>query len=239
MNRAGTARLPTRHGIGRLQIGGNRDRKQCRRVRSCFRQLAALEKTTPLEYLVRIYPVRPRNLCHTRTWLHRQLHDRQLLRNRPPLPSAPSDAHIICMNHAAILIYRTAPPVEGNPTRLPWITRIAINSALMLLRKRRSRSEKGFDFCNQQAEASDSWEVLDPAPNPERLCSDKQTRQILIEAVSGLSPHFRSVVVHYHGEELSVIDAANALGITECTSKSRLMRARAVLRRRLKGRFAC
>ena len=53
-------------------------------------QLASLKKATPLENLVGVHPMGPRNLGHTRTRFHRQLHNLQLPRNRPPPPAVTS-----------------------------------------------------------------------------------------------------------------------------------------------------
>jgi DNA-directed RNA polymerase specialized sigma24 family protein len=48
-----------------------------------------------------------------------------------------------------------------------------------------------------------------------------------------LPPGFRQIVERYHQDELRLVDAANAIGITEAAAKSRLMRARIALRRHL------
>ena len=77
VNRTGAGRLNISGCIRHFRIRRNRDRQQIRRCR--FAQLALRKKTTPLEYLVRVHPMCPRNLGYARSRLHRQLHNRQLL----------------------------------------------------------------------------------------------------------------------------------------------------------------
>ena len=122
MNRAAAAHLPVRSGIRwfrpRLDVSGDGDGEQRSRCRPRITQLALLKQTPPLEYLVRVHSVCPRDLRHTRTRFHRQLHDLQLLRSRPT-PSAPTPyTRIFCMDHAVMLIRTIARSPEGNFPRL-------------------------------------------------------------------------------------------------------------------------
>jgi RNA polymerase sigma-70 factor, ECF subfamily len=132
--------------------------------------------------------------------------------------------------------YANVQRFRGTCSFQTWIMRIAINNALMLLRKRRVRAEKRFDFPNLETNTTQNWEVPDLSPDPEQLYLQMQIRKMLTKAVGDLPASFRSVVERYHGEGMSLADAADALGITESNAKSRLSRARAVLRRRLKSR---
>jgi len=124
---------------------------------------------------------------------------------------------------------------RGNCNFHTWITQIAINTALMLLRRRRTRSETGFEIVGEGGETIDFWEIPDPSPDPEQLYLRRQTSQMLRNAVTRLPSKFRQIVEHFHGSELKVSDAAQALGLKEGAAKSRLLRARALLRRRLKN----
>ena len=69
--------------------------------------------------------------------------------------------------------------------------------------------------------------------NPERTVHDLQVRAAIEGAVEKLSPIYRAVFVLRDVEELSGSETAECLGITEETVKTRLHRARALLRRRL------
>jgi RNA polymerase sigma-70 factor, ECF subfamily len=117
-----------------------------------------------------------------------------------------------------------------------WITRIAINNSLMLLRKRRSRAESGFGFTTADGKEVATFEVSDSMPNPEQLYATRQVRHKVSQAVKKLPLDLRMIVLRYHQEELKLVDAAKAVGITESAAKSRLFRARKALWRSLNNR---
>jgi RNA polymerase sigma-70 factor, ECF subfamily len=112
-----------------------------------------------------------------------------------------------------------------------WFTRIAINQAFMLLRKRRSRPEISFDMSAGAHAGRDVWEFPDLAPTPETIYAKAELEEKLRRAVRRLPAPFRGIVDLFHGEEFSVKESADALGITVPAAKSRLMRARLALRR--------
>lgn len=127
---------------------------------------------------------------------------------------------------------------RGNCSFRTWFTQIAINNALMLLRRRRTRSEIGCEIVGEGGEIIDHWPIVDPTPNPEQLYLRSQTRQMLNAAVKGLPPNFLSIVEKFHMNELKLSDAAQALGLKDGAAKSRLLRARALLRRRLQNQIS-
>lgn len=111
-----------------------------------------------------------------------------------------------------------------------WLTKIAINSALMLLRKRRSHSVVSFDQPREGEQTSLGWEFPDPSLNAEQLHARQQTRELLTAAIKRLPSCYRSILEQYHGEERSLREAAYTLGITNAAAKSRLLRARRIIR---------
>lgn len=114
-----------------------------------------------------------------------------------------------------------------------WIMTIATNNSLMLLRKRRNRSEIGFGLVTAEGKEFDILQLADPMPNPEQVYAKRQGSQRLSQAVRILPPGFRHLVERYHQDEVRLVDAANAVGITAAAAKSRLLRARIALRRHL------
>ena len=111
-----------------------------------------------------------------------------------------------------------------------WLTRIAINSALMLLRKRRSGSEV---FCDQRGNEDRSCEIADfpdPSPSPERIYEKRQALDILSRAITRLPPAYRSVLTPFYDHEESIQRIADTVGITVSATKSRLRRARLTIR---------
>jgi len=115
---------------------------------------------------------------------------------------------------------------RGSSTFSTWLTRIAINSSLMLLRKRRSRYEVSFDQSAEEDQAWPVWELPDPRPDAEQICARRQTCDLLSHAFRRLPPRSRSMLEQYHAHDQSIQQAAKSLGITVAAAKSRLMRAR-------------
>ena len=119
---------------------------------------------------------------------------------------------------------------RGTSAFSTWLTRIAINSALMLLRKRRSRSEVAFDQPGDGDQTRGDWEFPDLSPNAEQAYARRQAAHSLSRAVKRLPSRLRCVVEQYYGRERSMQEAADSLGITLAAAKSRLLRARLTIR---------
>jgi RNA polymerase sigma-70 factor, ECF subfamily len=118
---------------------------------------------------------------------------------------------------------------EGRSTIYSWLTRIAINSALMVLRKRRVRSEICFDPQSESRAETAPLEIRDSAPNPEQLCDLSQRRTILIRAVGKLRAPLRAPIQMRMETESSLKEISQRLRISEGAVKARLHRARARL----------
>ncbi len=117
-----------------------------------------------------------------------------------------------------------------------WLTRIAINQALMLLRKR-SNKVVSLDSPKDWQEDFVPQEIADWGPTPEQRYTTTELREILTDALSRLNPALRIVFQLRDVEELSTDETARALGISRAAVKSRLLRARLWLRERLNRFF--
>jgi RNA polymerase sigma-70 factor, ECF subfamily len=106
---------------------------------------------------------------------------------------------------------------KGEASLATWLTRIAINEALMRLRRRRDTSELDF-------------ETPDPAPSPEQNAARRELRGLVERALDSLPADFRAVFILRAVEQMSVEEAAAALGIPQATVKTRFFRARRHLR---------
>jgi RNA polymerase sigma-70 factor (ECF subfamily) len=116
-----------------------------------------------------------------------------------------------------------------------WLTRIAINSALMQLRQRRSHFEVSF---HQRRDDEETWEILDvpdPSPDAEQVYARHQAIGRLSHAVQRLPSSYRTIVSEYHEQERPLKETADNLGITLSAAKSRLLRARIAIRSILKS----
>ena len=114
-----------------------------------------------------------------------------------------------------------------------WLVRIAVNEALMKLRRRRTGKIVSLDEDVQTEEDSVPREVADWAPNPEQLYNQAELKDILEKTIQGLPAGFRTVFVLRDVEGLSTEETAEALNLSIPAVKSRLLRARLQLRNRL------
>jgi RNA polymerase sigma-70 factor (ECF subfamily) len=111
-----------------------------------------------------------------------------------------------------------------------WLTRIAINSALMLLRKKRICYEISFDGSDSSDDNCKHREIRCPAENPESQLARKEREELLRNAILQLPHTLREVVELRQARGYSTREIAQALGITVPAVKSRLSRAKLTLR---------
>jgi RNA polymerase sigma-70 factor, ECF subfamily len=116
-----------------------------------------------------------------------------------------------------------------------WVTRIAINTALMLMRKRKARPEVSLVLSTETDQTERIFDISDLSPSTEQTYSRHETLGFMLREVSRLPAVYRSVLDQYHAQEKSMQDAADTLGISVASAKSRLFRARRTLRSRLEG----
>jgi RNA polymerase sigma-70 factor (ECF subfamily) len=118
-----------------------------------------------------------------------------------------------------------------------WLVRIAVNEALMKLRRRRPERMVSLDEDIKTEDDSVPREVADWAPNPEQNYNQAELREILSRTIQGLPPGFRTVFILRDVEGLSTEETAEALELSIPAVKSRLLRARLQLRERLNRFF--
>ena len=115
---------------------------------------------------------------------------------------------------------------EGRSSFYSWVTRIAINSALGMLRKRRCHPETSHNPAFQQEEEGALREVIDLAPDPEQTYDQHQRCARLLHAIQKLPTSLQQAVETRMTENCSVKEVAYRLKISESAAKSRLYRAR-------------
>jgi RNA polymerase sigma-70 factor (ECF subfamily) len=126
---------------------------------------------------------------------------------------------------------------HGNSKFYTWIVRIAVNQALMKLRKRRSDKTVSMDETIDTGEDIVAREIATWDPNPEERYSQEEMQRILDDAIQSLAPPYRTVFILRDVDELSTEETAEALDLTVPAVKSRLLRARLQLRDKLTRRF--
>jgi RNA polymerase sigma-70 factor (ECF subfamily) len=116
---------------------------------------------------------------------------------------------------------------EGRSSVYSWLTRIAINSALIILRKRRARLEAPFGAQQPDAQTeSFSFEIRDSAPTPELVYDLHRRRVTLIRAIRDLDARLRNPIEMQITRESSMKEIGQVLKISEAAVKARLHRAR-------------
>src|SRR5262249_18612124 len=120
---------------------------------------------------------------------------------------------------------------DGRSSFTTWLTRIVINSALMLLRKKRASREVALDVPDDSESAVLRFEIPDHAPNPEKRYAQAETKTLLRRAVQKLRPSLRQVIEIQQFQERSMQEAAKIMGISLTAVKARLFHARAALRK--------
>ena len=126
---------------------------------------------------------------------------------------------------------------KGNSKFYTWIVRIAVNQALMKLRKRKTDKTVSMDETLDTGEDTVAREIATWDPNPEERYSQQEMQRILGEAVDSLAPPYRAVFVLRDIDELSTEETAEALELSIPAVKSRLLRARLQLRDKLTRHF--
>jgi RNA polymerase sigma-70 factor (ECF subfamily) len=126
---------------------------------------------------------------------------------------------------------------QGDSKFYTWLVRIAVNEALMKLRKRKTDRTVSLDEPQDTGEDLVAREIAVWDDDPEKKYSREELADILDKAVQSLKPSFRTVFVLRDIEELSTEDTAETLGISVPAVKSRLLRARLQLRERLTRYF--
>ncbi|MGC2529687.1 MAG: sigma-70 family RNA polymerase sigma factor [Candidatus Acidiferrum sp.] len=147
----------------------------------------------------------------------------RITRNREDAEDALQDSFLRAFVHLA--------EFDGRSAFSTWLTRIAINSALMILRKKRGSLEISMDGSEDSDTEKTTWELPDQAPNPERRYAQNERENILHGAISTLRPAIRKVIVFQQLQEHSMKETAAKIGISVSAAKARLFHAKAALRR--------
>jgi RNA polymerase sigma-70 factor (ECF subfamily) len=129
--------------------------------------------------------------------------------------------------------YENLPGFQGQSKFYTWLVRIAVNEALMKLRRRKAGKMVSLDETIDTGEETMAREIAVWEDNPEEQYSREELRRILEEAIEALPPLYRTVFVLRDVDELSTEETALALGISVPAVKSRLLRARLQLRDKL------
>ncbi len=148
---------------------------------------------------------------------------RRIVRNREDAEDAAQECFLSAFVHLK--------DFDGRSQFATWLTRIAINAALMKLRKDHGAREVRIDEPNPSSEPVAPREFPCDAPDPEESCSLRERRRIVKSAVSALRPRARNVVELFHIQGHSIRETAQILGISTGAVKARMFHAKIALLR--------
>jgi len=127
---------------------------------------------------------------------------------------------------------------DGRSSLSTWVYRLAVNTSISHLRKRRTARAGGGtppENLGEMTESGDSWPKsgTDGEPTAEENVQTNEQRAVLLRALGGLSDEARALLVLRDGRGLDYETIAEVLGLRIGTVKSRLFRARLALRKAL------
>jgi RNA polymerase sigma factor (sigma-70 family) len=149
----------------------------------------------------------------------------RITRNREDAEDAKQDAFLRAFTHFE--------DFHGHSKFATWLTRIVINSALMILRKRKTDRIVSLDGESNFEESKAFQEPTDSTPDAEQQYLQKEREATLRDAINRLRPSLRGVVEVAQIGERSIRESAEIIGVSPAATKARLFHARAALRRSL------
>ena len=146
------------------------------------------------------------------------------------ITGSPTDAEDI-MQDAFLDAFRAWPSFRGDAAPTTWLYRIAVNAAL-----KRTRSHQPVEYLSEQVETD--GEIADWSGDVAQAALQNEVQRCLEDGITRLPQELRLVLILRDVEGLSTAEASAILGLPESNVKSRLHRARLVLRRQLSDLFA-
>jgi RNA polymerase sigma-70 factor (ECF subfamily) len=118
---------------------------------------------------------------------------------------------------------------DGRAKFSTWLTRIATNSSLMILRTKRTHPETSIEITD--GDIWQRWEIVDQSKNAEEVYATRERLEYLGRAICRLKPSLRNVLEIHQSNDSSLKEVAQFAGISVAATKSRLSRAKKTLRK--------
>ena len=129
------------------------------------------------------------------------------------------------MQETAMAAFKAVRSFNGRSKFSTWLTRIAVNNALMLLRRRKTRGEISFEADIEKTHG-EIPQLVDNTISAEQFLIREQSSQVVRKGVRALPRTLREYVELHSLQELSPREAAAFLGISLAAGKARLFHAR-------------
>jgi RNA polymerase sigma-70 factor (ECF subfamily) len=160
--------------------------------------------------------------------------ERRVYRTTLAITRNPEDAED-AMQETFLKAYQHLAEFQRTSRFTTWLTRIAINEGLQRVRRR--RPTESLDELVSAEEEMMPRQVRDWQDNPEELYAKQEIREFVEEAIHSLPPLYRVAFILRDVEEVSTEEAAEVLGVSIPALKSRVLRARLMVRELLAKRF--
>jgi RNA polymerase sigma-70 factor (ECF subfamily) len=135
-------------------------------------------------------------------------------------------------------LYRVATKAHqfrGQSQFSTWLTRIAINQALTCLRRRKRDRSVSLDEYLAGDDGKPQFELRDSRLTPDAALFAGESKALIERCITRLPKMYREIIKLYYVDELSIAEVRGTLSLTEPTVKSRLVRARRMLRDQLEA----
>ncbi|HSN25646.1 MAG TPA: sigma-70 family RNA polymerase sigma factor [Kofleriaceae bacterium] len=133
-----------------------------------------------------------------------------------------------------ITVFKTIDTFREESKFSTWLYRVAVNHCKNRIKYLARRFDKQKDELDEQASGTNGTPIGAPLPNaPDRALAGAQMEKLLQDAIATLDEEQRMVVVLRDVEDLSIEEICEITGLPDGTVKSRLHRARLVLRKKL------
>jgi len=161
-----------------------------------------------------------------------QRHNRRLYRMARAVVLNDSEAEDV-VQETYVRAFTNLDQFRGESSLATWLSRIVLNEALGRLRRRRPTVDLG-TIENRPASQAQVIPFPTPQLDPERIMAQREIQRLVEQAIDDLPEAFRIVLVARIIEDMSVEETAELFGLRAETVKTRLHRARALLRDALK-----
>jgi RNA polymerase sigma-70 factor (ECF subfamily) len=162
-----------------------------------------------------------------------QRHNRRLYRCARSIVRDDGEAEDI-VQEAYVNAFSNLASFRGESSLATWLTRIALNEALGRVRRRRPTVELStLDSVDRDQAQIIPFPLMPTNTDPERTAAQREIRRLLERAIDDLPELFRVVFVMRDIEDMSIEETAGFLGLRPATVKTRLHRARRLLRKAL------
>jgi len=137
-----------------------------------------------------------------------------------------------CVQEAILKAFKSIGSFRGESKFSTWIIQIVINEARMRIRKDRKHLYDSLDEPQKGDQEGDyvPRDFADWREIPSETLQNAQLKEALQKALASLSPKYRQVVILRDIEHMNIAETAVTLGITEAAVKTRLLRARLIMR---------